>query len=227
MPGNRLHETIGVHCRSSWPRSRRRRRLRRPKPGRRRPCGFIVPLPPGSGMDLVGAACCRAAGRALGPAGGGGEPPGRRRHPGGDRVPVARATITPSCSRSPGIVTFNHLLHERLPYDPKELRADRAGDRQFSRRLRHRHAEGGHARRSGEGREGAARQAQLGGDAGPALSTSCSRCRGTPASRWRRWPIATSRPPTRTSTRAGCMSPAPACRRWCRITAPAPPSSCS
>ena len=58
-----------------------------------------------------GSQCSGAAGR-------GGKPPERRRIPAVTGFPPTRQSR--SCSRS-GIVTFNHLLHERLPYDPKEL----------------------------------------------------------------------------------------------------------
>ena len=64
---------------------------------------------------------------------------------GADGIPAVTAFLSARDNHTflfsfAGIVTFNHLLHEKLPYDPKETRADRAGDRQFPRCLRQRHA---------------------------------------------------------------------------------------
>src|SRR5262245_11955619 len=53
----------------------------------------------------------------------------------------------------------------------------------------------------------------------------CSPCRRAPASSWFRCPTATSRRPTRISIKDGCTSRPPACRRSCRTTRRALPSS--
>jgi tripartite-type tricarboxylate transporter receptor subunit TctC len=65
---------------------------------------FILPLPPGSGTDL--------AARLLAE--------------GGDGIPAVTAFLAARDNHTfllsfAGVVTFNHLLHERLPYDRSDL----------------------------------------------------------------------------------------------------------
>src|SRR4030081_793082 len=81
---------------------------------------FIVPLPPGSGMDLS----ARLVAERL-PEGWGQPVVGENRQ-GADGIPAVIGFL--SARDNPtflfsfaGIITFNHLLHEKLPYDPKEL----------------------------------------------------------------------------------------------------------
>ena len=61
---------------------------------------FIVPLPPGSGMDLSARVVAEQLAQEMGPGRRGREPPGRRRHSGRHGISSRRATTTPSCSRS-------------------------------------------------------------------------------------------------------------------------------
>ena len=80
---------------------------------------FIVPLPPGSGMDLTARVIAERLSR-MGPGGRGREPQGA------DGIPAVTSFLSARDNHTflfsfAGIVTFNHLLHEKLPYDPKEL----------------------------------------------------------------------------------------------------------
>src|SRR3954470_19384572 len=81
---------------------------------------FIVPLPPGSGMDLsarlVAERLTERWGQAI----------VVENRQGADGIPAVTAFLSARDNHTflfsfAGVVTFNHLLHERLPYDPKEL----------------------------------------------------------------------------------------------------------
>ena len=81
---------------------------------------LIVPLPPGSGMDLS----ARLAAERL--AERWGQPVVVENRQGADGIVAVTAFLSSRDDHTflfsfAGIVTFNHLLHERLPYDPKEL----------------------------------------------------------------------------------------------------------
>jgi tripartite-type tricarboxylate transporter receptor subunit TctC len=81
---------------------------------------FIVPLPAGSGMDLS----ARLAAERLTERWG--QPVVVENRQGADGIPAVTAFLAARDNHTflfsfAGIVTFNHLLHERLPYDPKDL----------------------------------------------------------------------------------------------------------
>jgi tripartite-type tricarboxylate transporter receptor subunit TctC len=81
---------------------------------------FIVPLPPGSGMDLSARLIAERLTQSWG------QPVVVENRQGADGIPAVTAFLTARDNHTflfsfAGIVTFNHLLHERLPYDPKEL----------------------------------------------------------------------------------------------------------
>jgi tripartite-type tricarboxylate transporter receptor subunit TctC len=81
---------------------------------------FIVPLPPGSGMDLSARLLAEKLTERWG------QPVVVENRQGADGIPAVTAFFSTRDNHTflfsfAGIVTFNHLLHERLPYDPKEL----------------------------------------------------------------------------------------------------------
>ena len=81
---------------------------------------LIVPLPPGSGMDLS----ARLAAERL--AERWGQPVVVENRQGADGIPAVTGFLSARDNHTflfsfAGIVTFNHLLHERLPYDPNDL----------------------------------------------------------------------------------------------------------
>jgi len=81
---------------------------------------LIVPLPPGSGMDLS----ARVIAERLAPKWGQAVVVENRQ--GADGIPAVSAFFAARDNHTflfsfGGIVTFNHLLHEKLPYDPREL----------------------------------------------------------------------------------------------------------
>jgi tripartite-type tricarboxylate transporter receptor subunit TctC len=82
---------------------------------------FIVPLPPGSGMDLS----ARVIAERLSPKWG--QPIVVENRQGADGIPAVTSFLSARDDNHTflfsfaGIVTFNHLLHAKLPYDPKEL----------------------------------------------------------------------------------------------------------
>jgi tripartite-type tricarboxylate transporter receptor subunit TctC len=81
---------------------------------------FIVPLPPGSGMDLSARLIAERLTERWG------QPVVVENRQGADGIPAVTAFLTARDNHTflfsfAGIVTFNHLLHERLPYDPREL----------------------------------------------------------------------------------------------------------
>jgi tripartite-type tricarboxylate transporter receptor subunit TctC len=81
---------------------------------------FIVPLPPGSGMDLSARLVAERLTERWGQA------VVVENRQGADGIPAVTAFLSARDNHTflfsfAGVVTFNHLLHERLPYDPKEL----------------------------------------------------------------------------------------------------------
>ena len=81
---------------------------------------FIVPLPPGSGMDLSARLVAERLSERWG------QPVVVENRQGADGIPAVIGFLSARDNHTflfsfAGIVTFNHLLHERLPYDPKEL----------------------------------------------------------------------------------------------------------
>src|ERR1700730_13981640 len=81
---------------------------------------LIVPLPPGSGMDLSARLVAERLAELWGPPVVVGNRQGADGIPAGTGFLSARDNHTFLFSFA-GIVTFNHLLHDRLAYDPKEL----------------------------------------------------------------------------------------------------------
>jgi tripartite-type tricarboxylate transporter receptor subunit TctC len=81
---------------------------------------FILPLPPGSGMDLS----ARVVAERLAQKWGQGVVVENRQ--GADAIPAVTAFFAARDNHTfmfsfGGIVTFNHLLHAKLPYDPADL----------------------------------------------------------------------------------------------------------
>jgi tripartite-type tricarboxylate transporter receptor subunit TctC len=81
---------------------------------------FIVPLPPGAGTDLAARLIAERLAERWG------QPVVVENRQGADGIPAVTAFLSARDDHTflfsfAGIVTFNHLLHERLPYDPKEL----------------------------------------------------------------------------------------------------------
>lgn len=81
---------------------------------------FIVPLPPGSGMDLSARLVAERLTERWG------QPVVVENRQGADGIPAVTGFLAARDNHTflfsfAGIVTFNHLLHERLPYDPKEI----------------------------------------------------------------------------------------------------------
>jgi tripartite-type tricarboxylate transporter receptor subunit TctC len=81
---------------------------------------FIVPLPPGSGMDLSARVVAERLQQKWG------QPVVVENRQGADGIPAVTSFFSARDNHTflfsfGGIVTFNHLLHEKLPYDPNEL----------------------------------------------------------------------------------------------------------
>jgi tripartite-type tricarboxylate transporter receptor subunit TctC len=81
---------------------------------------FIVPLPPGSGMDLSARLLAEKLTERWG------QPVVVENRQGADGIPAVTALLSARDGHTflfsfAGIVNFNHLLHDRLPYNPKEL----------------------------------------------------------------------------------------------------------
>jgi len=81
---------------------------------------FIVPLPPGSGMDLTARLVAERLTERWG------QPVVVENRQGADGIPAVVAFLSARDNHTfmfsfAGIVTFNHLLHDNLPYDPREL----------------------------------------------------------------------------------------------------------
>jgi tripartite-type tricarboxylate transporter receptor subunit TctC len=90
------------------------------QPWPQRTVRFIVPLPPGSGMDLS----ARVIAERLAQTWGQGVVVENRQ--GADGIPAVTAFFAAGDNHTflfsfGGIATFNHLLHGKLPYDPAEL----------------------------------------------------------------------------------------------------------
>jgi tripartite-type tricarboxylate transporter receptor subunit TctC len=81
---------------------------------------FIVPLPPGSGMDLSARLLAERLAERWG------QSVVVENRQGADGIPAVTAFLSARDNHTflfsfAGIVTFNHLLHDKLPYDPGEL----------------------------------------------------------------------------------------------------------
>jgi len=81
---------------------------------------FIVPLPPGSGMDLTARLVAERLTERWGQA------VVVENRQGADGIPAVTGFLSARDNHTflfsfAGIITFNHLLHDRLPYDPREL----------------------------------------------------------------------------------------------------------
>ncbi len=81
---------------------------------------FIVPLPPGSGMDLSARVVAERLAQRWG------QSVVVENRQGADGIPAVTAFFSARDNHTflfsfGGIVTFNHLLHAKLPYDPQEL----------------------------------------------------------------------------------------------------------
>ena len=81
---------------------------------------FIVPLPPGSGMDLTARLVAERLTERWGQA------VVVENRQGADGIPAVTAFLSARDNHTflfsfAGIVTFNHLLHDKLPYDPNEI----------------------------------------------------------------------------------------------------------
>ena len=81
---------------------------------------FIVPLPPGSGMDLSARLIAERLAERWG------QPVVVENRQGADGIPAVTAFLSARDNHTflfsfAGVVTFNHLLHDKLPYDPAEL----------------------------------------------------------------------------------------------------------
>jgi tripartite-type tricarboxylate transporter receptor subunit TctC len=78
---------------------------------------FIVPLPPGSGTDLSARLLAERLTERWG------QPVVVDNRQGADGIPAVTSFLTARDNHTlllsfAGVITFNHLLHERLPYDP-------------------------------------------------------------------------------------------------------------
>src|SRR5712692_3790150 len=78
---------------------------------------FIVPLPPGSGTDLSARLVAERLTERWG------QPVVVENRQGADGIPAVTSFLTARDNHTlllsfAGVITFNHLLHERLPYDP-------------------------------------------------------------------------------------------------------------
>jgi tripartite-type tricarboxylate transporter receptor subunit TctC len=81
---------------------------------------FIIPIPPGAGMDLAGRVVAERLSQKWG------QPVVVENRQGADGIPAVTSFFSARDNHTflfsfGGIVTFNHLLHEKLPYDPSEL----------------------------------------------------------------------------------------------------------
>ncbi len=90
------------------------------QPWPQRTVRFIVPLPPGSGMDLSARVVAERLAQKWG------QPVVVENRQGADGIPAVTAFFSARDNHTflfsfGSIVTFNHLLHAKLPYDPAEL----------------------------------------------------------------------------------------------------------
>ena len=81
---------------------------------------FILPLPPGSGMDLSARLVAERLTQKWG------QSVVVENRQGADGIPAVTSFLSARDQHTflfsfGGVVTFNHLLHEKLPYDPNEL----------------------------------------------------------------------------------------------------------
>src|SRR5262245_2472972 len=90
------------------------------QPWPQRPVRFIVPLPPGSGMDLSARVVAERLQQKWN------QPVVVENRQGADGIPAVTSFFSARDNHTflfsfGGIATFNHLLHEKLPYDPNDL----------------------------------------------------------------------------------------------------------
>src|SRR5262245_10276775 len=95
-------ETSGQTSAQAWP---------------QRTVRFIIPLPPGSGTDLAARLLAERLTARWG------QPVVVENRQGADGIPAVTAFLGARDNHTfllsfAGVITFNHLLHERLPYDP-------------------------------------------------------------------------------------------------------------
>jgi tripartite-type tricarboxylate transporter receptor subunit TctC len=81
---------------------------------------FIIPLPPGSGTDLSGRLLSERLTERWG------QPVVIENRQGADGIPAVTAFLSARDNHTfllsfAGVVTFNHLLHDRLPYERTDL----------------------------------------------------------------------------------------------------------
>src|SRR5438093_3633503 len=81
---------------------------------------FIIPLPPGSGTDLSGRLLSERLTERWG------QPVVIENRQGADGIPAVTALLSARDNHTfllsfAGIITFNHLLHDRLPYERADL----------------------------------------------------------------------------------------------------------
>src|SRR5215470_8413015 len=90
------------------------------QPWPQRPVRFIIPLPPGSGTDLSGRLLSERLTERWG------QPVVIENRQGADGIPAVTAFLSTRDNHTfllsfAGIITFNHLLHDRLPYERSDL----------------------------------------------------------------------------------------------------------
>ena len=81
---------------------------------------FIIPLPPGSGTDLSGRLIAEHLSQRWG------QPVVIENRQGADGIPAVTAFLSARDNHTfllsfAGVITFNHLLHDRLPYERTDL----------------------------------------------------------------------------------------------------------
>jgi len=91
-----------------------------PQPWPQKTVRFIIPLPPGSGTDLSGRVLAERLTERWG------QPVVIENRQGADGIPAVTTLLSARDNHTfllsfAGIVTFNHLLHDRLPYERADL----------------------------------------------------------------------------------------------------------
>jgi tripartite-type tricarboxylate transporter receptor subunit TctC len=90
------------------------------QPWPQKPVRFIIPLPPGSGTDLSGRLLSERLTERWG------QPVVIENRQGADGIPAVTTFLSARDNHTfllsfAGIITFNHLLHDRLPYERADL----------------------------------------------------------------------------------------------------------
>src|SRR5215470_8298717 len=90
------------------------------QPWPQKPVRFIIPLPPGSGTDLSGRLLSERLTERWG------QPVVIENRQGADGIPAVTTFLSARDNHTflfslAGVITFNHLLHERLPYETADL----------------------------------------------------------------------------------------------------------